>query len=132
MNDPSFKKHDGGKLRWSLLPIRAIEEIIKVLMKGAEKYDADNWRKGTDWSRYYDALNRHIKAFWEGEENDPEWGLSHLAHAGCCLLFLLTFQLTGKGTDDRYKESENETARRSASGRGDHRRREDDFGSSPR
>jgi len=28
-----------------------------------------------------------------GEKNDPETGLSHLAHASACLMFLIHFEL---------------------------------------
>mgnify|MGYP001558282212 CR=1 FL=1 len=62
-----------------------------------------NWEAGFDWSRPYDALQRHLTAWWEGEDLDPESGLSHLAHCGCCLLFLLAFQLRRTGRDDRSK-----------------------------
>ena len=96
-----------GKLRWSLLPLVAIRAILRVLMSGAEKYGAENWRKGAAWSRYYEALQRHITAWWDGEDHDPEWGHHHLAHAACCVLFLLYFALEHRGTDDRYKESDN-------------------------
>jgi hypothetical protein len=41
--------------------------------------------------RYFAALMRHLTAWWDGERADPESGLHHLAHAGCCLLFLIWF-----------------------------------------
>ena len=84
------RKFDAGKPRWSLLPIRAVQQIIEVLEVGARKYDVDNWKRVPDAStRYYDALMRHVHAWRDGEKTDPETGLHHLAHAGCCLLFLL-------------------------------------------
>ena len=104
MNDPTFRKSDAGKRKWSLLPIKPVSMIVEVLECGAEKYGEHNWRKGADWGRYYDALQRHITAWWDGEDDDPEWGLHHLAHAGCCVLFLLYFVATKTGTDDRYKD----------------------------
>jgi len=83
-------KYDDGKLRWSLLPLGPIREIIRVLEFGAKKYGENNWQKlDNGRTRYYEALLRHITAWFEGEVNDPESGLHHLAHAGCCLLFLL-------------------------------------------
>lgn len=96
-------KHDGEKIRLELLPTRALEEIGKVLTFGAKKYDAWNWAKGFAWSRLIGATFRHLFAFARGEDRDPETGLSHLAHAGCCILFLLEHVLGGLGTDDRYK-----------------------------
>ncbi len=83
------RKDDSGKLDWSLLPIEPIENIIRVLMKGAEKYAPDNWKFVLGAARrYYNAAMRHLVAFQKGERIDPEWNLPHLAHAACCLLFL--------------------------------------------
>lgn len=82
-------KFDNGKLRWSLLPIEPIEDIIRVLEHGAKKYDDDNWKLVNDsLDRYYNACMRHLTAWKKGEAVDQETGISHLAHAGCCLLFL--------------------------------------------
>ncbi len=90
-------KHDNGKLRWGLLPIEPIQEVIKVLMAGSKKYSDHNWKKIEDIpNRYYDATMRHITAWKLGEKKDKETGLSHLAHAICCLLFILWKELTTK------------------------------------
>ena len=43
---------------------------------------------------------RHIFAWASGERVDAESGLSHLAHAGANVLFLLTYELKGIGNDD--------------------------------
>lgn len=95
-------KFDGDKPMLALLPMEALEEVGKVLTFGAQKYDAHNWRKGFVWSRLLSAALRHTFAFVRGEDKDPETGLSHLAHAVCCLLFLISFTKTKAGTDDRY------------------------------
>jgi len=85
-------KHDQGKAQWSLFPFSAAEPIVRVLMFGAKKYAVDNWKVVPDARRrYLDAAFRHLAAFSDGEKDDPESGLSHLAHAGCCILFLLWF-----------------------------------------
>jgi len=94
-------KHDSSKLPWDLLPYDAIEDIVKVLQYGAKKYSAHNWSAGFVWSRLFSALIRHAVAFWRGEDIDPESGLPHLAHLGCCVLFLIAHQKRGLGTDDR-------------------------------
>lgn len=89
------QKFDDGKLRFDLLPEGALEEIVKVLGYGARKYAPDNWKKVPDARRrYFAAAMRHIMAWHSGEEKDPESGLSHLAHAGCCILFLLWIEDT--------------------------------------
>ena len=83
------RKFDGGKLEYGLLPPHALREVVKVLTFGAQKYERDNWQKVPDSKRrYFDALQRHVWAWKEGEQNDPESGIHHLAHAMCCLMFL--------------------------------------------
>jgi hypothetical protein len=86
-------KHDGKKPRWSLLPWKALGEVVAVLEYGAKKYAPDNWRivPGAV-ARYKDAAQRHMAAILIGEDKDPETGLRHAAHAVCCLLYLLAFQ----------------------------------------
>ena len=83
------RKFDGGKLEYGLLPPLALKEVVKVLTFGAQKYERDNWQKVPDSKRrYFDALQRHVWAWKEGEQFDTESGIHHLAHAMCCLMFL--------------------------------------------
>ena len=92
-------KHDGGKPRLSLLPWAAVLVVVEVLEYGAKKYAPDNWRHVPDARRrYFDAAMRHLTAWWSGERADAETGLSHLAHAACCVLFLLALELEGTNT----------------------------------
>lgn len=86
-------KLDNGKLRWDLLPINEVEEIVKVLTFGAKKYGENNWHKVENANnRYYAAALRHIIEYRKGNLLDDETKLSHLSHAICCLLFLSWFQ----------------------------------------
>ena len=86
---PLGRKFDGGKLEYGLLPPNALEETVKVLTFGAQKYERNNWIHVDDGlRRYFDALQRHLWAWKKGEQIDPESGLHHLAHAMCCLMFL--------------------------------------------
>lgn len=86
------KKNDKGKARWDLLDMQFIGEVVNVLKAGAEKYGANNWQAVEDAeNRYFAALMRHIAAYRNGEDNDPEDGLPHLAHAACNLMFLQHF-----------------------------------------
>ena len=95
-------KYDSAKPKMNLLPPKAVMEVAKVLTFGAEKYDAENWRKLEDLqNRYTAGALRHIFAHMDGEELDPETNLSHLAHAMCCLLFKLEIEL-----EERLKEEE--------------------------
>lgn len=83
-------KFDAGKWRLSLIPVSCIRTIVGVLEFGAAKYALDNWKTVPDARRrYYDAALRHLTAWWDGERNDPESNLPHLAHAACCIIFLL-------------------------------------------
>lgn len=94
-------KYDENKPRPELIATEFIFGLAKVLAFGAKKYEDRNWEKGMDWSRPYGALQRHMQAWWSGEDKDPETGESHLYHAACCLMFLAAYEERGKGTDDR-------------------------------
>jgi len=99
-------KHDSGKADWSLMPWEAVEEINKVLEFGANKYAAHNWQQGEGfrYTRVLNSLLRHVFAYMRGEDLDPESGLSHMAHAGCNVLFIL-YYIKNKSrykNDDRY------------------------------
>lgn len=95
---PPGTKHDDGKPRWDLLPHAGVAQVVAVLSFGARKYAPDGWRAVQGWRwRYYAAAWRHAVAWWLGERHDPESGLHHLAHAACCMLFLLELDVTDGG-----------------------------------
>jgi len=98
-------KHDADKTDWAILPIAASEEIIKVFEFGAKKYARGNFKEGTGlaYTRVLNSLLRHTYAFMQGQDLDPETGLSHLAHAGCNIYMLLTYELNKDkfSNDDR-------------------------------
>lgn len=81
-------KFDTEKVRMDLLDADAIEGLAKVLTFGAKKYAAHNWRNGITNSRLMGALFRHSFAILRGEYTDPESGLPHIDHVGCCWMFL--------------------------------------------
>ena len=93
MTKPASKKefkHDQDKLRYDLLPVQSVEWLVKVLTHGAEKYTPNSWQKVNPfYERYFAALMRHLMAWKQGEEIDPDSGLPHLAHVMCCTVFLL-------------------------------------------
>lgn len=83
-------KHDSGKPQFSLIPPIAEKAVAEVLTFGANKYGPDNWRNVEEAERrYMDAALRHLNAYRAGERIDDESKRNHLAHATCCLLFLL-------------------------------------------
>lgn len=98
-------KYDSGKLPLDLLDPVALEGLAAVLQFGANKYEAHNWRKGISQSRLIGAALRHLFAVMKGEDTDPESGLPHVDHLGCCWMFLSNMQKTRPDLDDRYKAS---------------------------
>jgi len=97
-------KYDEGKPDYSLLPVYGIEQMVKVLTFGKNKYEADNWRRGVETSRCVSAMERHIAAYKTGEDIDLESGIEHLAHVMCTCAFLMEFKFTHPEKDDRYPE----------------------------
>lgn len=89
------KKYDVGKIRWDLLVWDFINAVASVLTFGAKKYGGNNWQ-GIDAERYFAALHRHLYQYQSGQKTDTESGLSHLAHAGCNLMFLYFFENKSK------------------------------------
>jgi hypothetical protein len=89
-------KFDSGKPDWSLLPMGCIEEAVKILTFGAEKYGIDNWKKlnsDRDIDRIYSAMMRHIVSHKNGDKFDDESGMLHLSHAITNMIFLLYNEL---------------------------------------
>ena len=108
------RKTDVGKRRWDLFPFKAARRIVDVMTFGAKKYEPNNWRYVDGWrDRYFAALMRHLDSWWQGEKVDPETGIYHLAHAGCCVMFLLELD------DDDETKAEREDGRREDEGRHD-------------
>lgn len=98
------QRFNDGKLRWSLVDFEALEELVRVLEMGANKYSANNWRKGMPITKVCESLSRHLFAFMNGEDTDPESGLSHIGHVMCNAMFILNFMKHKPTMDDRYKE----------------------------
>ena len=98
-------KDHQGKARLDLVPPELLFGVGEALADGCrERYEPRNWEKGTKWSKYFAAQQRHMWAWWGGEDNDPESGLPHLWHAACCTAFLVAYAKRGVGVDDRPKE----------------------------
>jgi len=94
-------KYDDGKPPLQLLPGGSLVDVARVMQHGASKYGATNWTRGMAWTRLVGATLRHVYAWAGGEDTDRESNLPHLAHAVCCLLFLLSYQGHSIGVDDR-------------------------------
>ena len=96
-------KFDNDKNRYDLLAYDSLDKIVQVYTFGAKKYNDWNWAKGMKWGRVFGAIQRHLTAFWQGEDLDPESKLPHLSHAGWGILTLLNYMDTKPELDDRYK-----------------------------
>lgn len=92
----------GRKAPMSTLPAGVLAEMGVAMLEGKAKYGAYNYRvSGVRASVYYDALMRHIMAWWEGEDIDPDSGLSHVTKAIVTLAVLRDAQRNNMVTDDR-------------------------------
>ena len=98
-----FTKFDNKKPRYELIHPKALDELAKILTHGAKKYDDSNWHKCPNWTRYFGACMRHMWAWLGGEDLDKESGFSHLGHAMCCIMFLISFKEISPERDDRIK-----------------------------
>lgn len=94
------------RLGLGLIPPEMFEAIARRLAIGARKYAARNWEKGLDWNRCYDALQRHLLAFWSGEDIDIETGQPHTWGVLANIAFLVTFEAREIGNDNRSKFEE--------------------------
>lgn len=110
MTKPSNPKDVIGSTKPPLhhIPCGPLFQIGGALLSGACKYGAHNWRVvGVRSDVYYDAMLRHVMQWWEGEELDPESGMSHLAHAAACCIILLDAAAQHKLTDNRPPKGNN-------------------------
>lgn len=105
---PSNPKDSVGikKVPASVIPRNVLAEVALGLFEGARKYGRHNYRTvGVRGSVYFDALNRHMDAWWEGEDIDPDSGLSHVTKAIACLIVLRDSMMQENWTDDRPPKS---------------------------
>jgi hypothetical protein len=87
--------------RFGLIPTYPLRELAKLYARGAIKYGDHNWRKGYKFSASFDALNRHLLAWWDGEKIDPENGLHHLTSVAWHAFALMCFERWFPDKDDR-------------------------------
>ena len=59
-------KHDGGKLRYGLIPPQIKEALACIFTHGVGKYGANNWQN-VSRERYEDALERHYQEYLKGK-----------------------------------------------------------------
>lgn len=81
VKDEPALRFDGGKSRVDLIDPGFILRLGEHYGVGAKKYSEYNWQKGMSFSRCYASAQRHMLAFWSGEEHDEETGSRHVIAA---------------------------------------------------
>jgi len=90
------------KAPMSTVPAPVMAEVGVAMLEGARKYGRHNYRvAGVRTSVYYDAAMRHLMQFWEGEDWDPDSGMSHVTKAIASLVVLRDAMINEMVTDDR-------------------------------
>lgn len=90
------------KIALNLVPPSVKHYLAKAFADGARKYGAYNWRdKKVSASIYYAALQRHMDAWWDGEDIAEDSKIEHLAHAAACVGILIDAYTSGNLIDDR-------------------------------
>lgn len=95
-------RKNGGKPQMSNISPQFILDLAALMTKATEKYPVFNWAKGNYMSVPYDSCMRHLLAFNSGENNDPETGLGHLAHAAANIMFMHYYLQNFPEMDDRF------------------------------
>ena len=98
-----------AKVSLSAVPSGPLLEAALGMMEGMLKYRRHNYRiAGVRASVYYDAAMRHLMAWWEGEDFDPDSGagLHHVSKAIAGLIVLRDAMINEKFTDDRPPKME--------------------------
>ncbi len=131
------RRYNAGKLKWSLLDWTSLRSMVKVLMYGAHKYSVfkdgsgnivtgaeispeaaeklelqssgqHNWKTGLKTTEICDSTMRHLVAYMQGEDIDPESGLPHTGHLFCNIMFLEYMMENRPELDDRVIDKETE------------------------
>ena len=107
MNTLDPKGEAGSKkVPLHLIPPYAMEQNALAHKLGADKYGPYNWRKTKVCATTYTAaMMRHLNAWRDGEDLDPESGITHLAHVVASCNILMDASKCGTLEDDRYKKS---------------------------
>jgi hypothetical protein len=103
-------RYNSGKPKWSLVDFKSLEPMVSVLEYGANKYTTSecsgefNWQRGLKTTEICESLLRHTFAYLNGEDIDPESGISHIGHMQCNTLFLSYMDRERKDLDTRHKK----------------------------
>ena len=96
-----------SKAPMSTVSAPVIAEIGVAMLEGACKYGRHNYRAvGVRASVYYDATMRHLMDWWEGQDIDPDSGMSHVTKSITSLVVLRDAMIQNMVTDDRPPSSQ--------------------------
>lgn len=108
-------KSTDGKIPYELIPPEAMEEYTKAMQYGADKYEPNDWRRGSGmrWTMIIAAILRHTFALLRGEDIDKTSGLHHGAHIMCGASMLIFYSTYSEiyNQDDRFLVSLKRRAR---------------------
>lgn len=96
-------RYNKGKLRYDLLEPYAIEQLVKVFTRGAEKYEPGNWLKGMPWMDVIASLERHLAEFKKGSDFDNETQILHMAHCAWNALAIVSYYKHRPEFDNRLQ-----------------------------
>ena len=95
------------KIPMSVISAPFLSELALAMYEGARKYGRHNYRTSNiKASTYYDACMRHLMAWFEGEDIDPDSGICHLTKVAACIAVIRDSMIQGKWIDDRPPRSE--------------------------
>lgn len=86
----------------ALIPVKFILALARHYGVGSQKYAKNNWRLGYDWEFSYNSAQRHLMAFWDGEDIDPDTGSPHVIAAAWHCAALHTFMAEHPELDSRW------------------------------
>lgn len=90
------------KVPMHLVPPSAKIALAEAFADGAKKYGPYNWReKKVSASIYIAAAQRHMDAWWDGEELSKDALVHHINHAMACLAIIKDAMSIGMLNDDR-------------------------------
>lgn len=63
-----------GKMRMSLVPHKALNDVMMRYLQGADAYGENNWKKGMKHSVLYDSTMRHLMQDFTGDDSEDHLG----------------------------------------------------------
>jgi len=106
--DGGGKRMNNNKIRVGLVPPSLVYAVANVFEAGLVKYEADNWRRGMNWSTVLESMERHLLKFKNNEDIDSETLQNHISHIAANCAILLEYLETCPELDDRYKGPTND------------------------